>query len=109
MKHDGEGPLPHRHARVEAAVLDELRSILRDDVSDPELEGVRLSAVVMSVDGKSARVHFLVPRGRPRSAVERAFARASRFMRARLADAVELKRVPELKFVYEAQIDPSAP
>lgn len=109
MKHDGEGPFGHRHARVEAAVLDELRSILRDDVSDPELEGVRLTAVVMSVDGKSARVHFLVPRDRPRSAVERAFARASRFMRARLADAVELKRVPELKFVYEAQIDPSAP
>lgn len=105
MKHDGEAS-GHRHQRLELAVLEELSGILRDDVSDPELEGVRLTAVVMSPDYRNARVHFLVPRGRPRSAVERAFARASAFLRARLAEGVELKRTPELRFVYEAEIDP---
>jgi ribosome-binding factor A len=92
-----------RHQRVEASILEELRSILRDDISDPELENVRLTAIDLSTDGKTARIHFAVPRGRPRTAVERSFVRASGFLRGRLAESVELKRTPELRFVYEAE------
>jgi ribosome-binding factor A len=88
--------------------LEELRSILRDDISDPELEGVRLTAIALSPDNKAARVHFAVPRGRPRTAVERAFVRAAGFLRGRLAEGVELKRTPELRFIYEAEISPSS-
>lgn len=94
----------HRHARVEHAILDELRSILRDDVSDPELDGVKLSTLELSPDGRMARVHFAIPRGRPRTAVLRAFTRATGFFRGRLADGVDLKRTPDLRFVYEAEI-----
>lgn len=97
----------HRHQRVEASILEELRSVLRDDVTDPELEGVELTAIVLAPDSKLAKVHFAVPRGRPRTAVERAFTRATGFFRARLAEGVELKRTPELRFVYEAEIDPA--
>ena len=93
-----------RHQRVEISIQEELASILRDDVEDPELEGVRIGAVSLSTDYRCARVHFAVPRGRPRSAVERAFARATSFLRGRLAEAIELKRTPELRFVYEAEI-----
>lgn len=107
MKRDAEAA-GHRHQRLEVSVREELQGIVRDDVSDPELEGVVLSAVVLSPDYRNARVHFLVPRGRPRSAVERAFTRASPFLRARLAEAIELKRTPELRFVYEAEIDRSS-
>ena len=110
MKHDRGGPSAagaHRHQRVEASILEELRSILRDDITDPELEGVQLTAIVLAPDSKIAKVHFAVPRGRPRTAVERAFTRATGFLRARLAEAVELKRTPELRFVYEAEINPS--
>ena len=108
MKHDAEGPGGHRHQRLEVSVREELQSIVRDDVTDPELEGVIVSAVVLSPDYRNARVHFLVPRGRPRTAVERAFTRAAPFLRARLAEGIELKRTPELRFVYEAEIDPRA-
>jgi ribosome-binding factor A len=94
----------HRHLRVEASILEELRAILRDDITDPELEGVRLTAIVLAPDSKMARVHFAVPRRRPRTAVERAFIRASGFMRGRLAEGVEMKRTPDLRFVYEAEI-----
>jgi ribosome-binding factor A len=110
MKHEKTGPSAagaHRHQRVESSILEELRSILRDDITDPELEGVRLVAIVLSPDGKLARIHFAVPRGRPRTAVERAFSRATGFLRARVAEGVELKRNPDLRFVYESEIDPA--
>lgn len=105
MKHERTAASDHRHMRVEASILEELASVLRDDVTDPELEGVRLTAVVLSPDSRNARVHFAVPRARPRTAVERAFTRANGFLRARLADAIELKRNPELRFVYEGEIE----
>jgi ribosome-binding factor A len=98
----------YRHQRVESSILEELRAVVRDEVTDPELEGVRLTVIVLSPDSKVAKIHFAVPRGRPRAAVERAFARATGFLRARLAEGVELKRTPELRFLYEAEIDPSA-
>jgi ribosome-binding factor A len=93
-----------RHQRVEVSIQQELASILRDDVNDPELEGVRVTGVVLSPDYRSARVHFAAPRGRPKSACERAFVRAGAFLRGRLAEAIDLKRTPELRFVYEAEI-----
>ena len=104
MKRENEAG-GHRHQRIEISIREELQSILRDDVSDPELENVRITAVVLSPDYRNARIHFVVPRGRPRTAVERAFTRASAFLRGRLAEGVELKRTPELRFVFEAEID----
>lgn len=103
MRRDDEGA-GHRHLRVESLVVEELRALLRDDVSDPDLADVRVVAVVLSVDYRHARVHFVLsgaaPVGAP--AVQRALARASPFLRARLAEAIEMKRVPELRFVFDA-------
>ena len=93
-----------RHKRLETSIFEELSSLLRDDVSDPDLEGVRVTAVVLSPDYRSARVHFVVPRGRGRSEVEQALARASSFLRRGLADALDIKRTPDLRFVYEAEL-----
>ena len=95
----------HRHQRVESSILEELRTILRDDVTDPELDDVRLTAIVLSTDSKIARLHFAVPRGKERGAVERALDRATGFLRGRLAEGVELKRTPELRFVFEGVFD----
>ncbi len=101
MRRDEEGA-GHRHLRVQSLVLEELRALLRDDVSDPDLDNVRIVAVVLSVDYRHARVHFVLsgPMAEPR-AVHRALERATPFLRARLAEAVEMKRVPELRFVFD--------
>jgi ribosome-binding factor A len=103
MGRDEEGA-GHRHLRVQSLVLDELRALLRDDVSDPELSDVRVVAVVLSVDYRHAKVHFVLsgasdPARRP---AEGALERATPFLRARLADAIDMKRVPDLRFVFDA-------
>jgi len=111
MKHERDNASAanaHRHQRVETSILEELRSILRDDVTDPRLDGVRLTAIVLSADSKIARVHFAIPRGgASRQEVEAAFVRATGFLRGRLSEGVDLKRTPDLRFVFEAEtIDP---
>lgn len=96
-----------RRIRLQGLIAEEVQSCLRDDVSDPEIVGVRVTAAVLSADCRSARVHVSVSRadsrdGAPdRDRVTNALVRATPFLRARIADAIEIKRVPDLRFVYE--------
>jgi ribosome-binding factor A len=108
VRHDDEATSGHRHLRVQGLLLDELRSLLRDDVHDPTLAGVRVVAVVLSVDYRHARVHFVLgpaDAGASR-AVEKALERATPFLRARVADAIDMKRVPDLRFVFDGVAAP---
>ncbi len=105
MRREEEGA-GHRHLRLQGLVLDELRSLLRDDVSDPALDGVRITAVVLSVDYRQARIHFATigteeEGAREQARAEQALRRATPFFRARLAEAIEMKRVPDLRFVCD--------
>jgi ribosome-binding factor A len=110
MRREDEGA-GHRHARLQGLLFEELRALLRDDISDPALTDVRVTAIVLSVDYRHARVHFAL-RGaadgvdRERGRAERALARATPFFRARLAEALDLKRVPDLRFVFDGAAPP---
>lgn len=97
----------YRHERVQGLIFEELRALMRDDVSDPALTNVRLVAVDLSVDYRHARVHFVVAAAEVRRGVERALIRVTPFLRVRLADAVATKRVPELRFVFDGMVLPS--
>jgi ribosome-binding factor A len=109
MKQDRESA-GYRHGRLERLILEELRALLREDVSDPALVDARITSLVLSVDYRHARVHFAlrasssVDVDRERSRVERAFERATPFLRAQLADAIDLKRVPDLRFVFDGMV-----
>ena len=96
MRPERDGPTP-RHARLEQLLLDELRGLFRDDVEDPSLYGLEVAAVVLSVDYKHLRVHY-THTGRP---PQRALERVTPFLRARIAEAVDLKNVPSLNFIRD--------
>jgi ribosome-binding factor A len=106
MRQEDEG---FRIIRLQELLSMELRALLRDDVTDPALSGVWINALVLSVDYRHARVHYALrgteaeARAR-RATVDRAFARATPFLRARLAEAIEMKRVPDLRFVFDTAL-----
>ena len=85
---------------------------MREDIADPALIGARITSLVLSVDYRHARVHFALQGGgvinvdQERASVERAFERATPFLRAQLADAIDIKRVPDLRFVFDGVVLP---
>ncbi len=91
-----------RHARLELLLREELHGLFRDDVEDPTLFGVEVAAVVLSVDYRHLRVHYIFRGDASARAVSAALARVTPFLRARIGDAVDLKRIPELDFVRDA-------
>ncbi len=101
---DRQRPEPFRHERVERAILDELRSLLQGEVSDPALGGAWVVDVQLSPDGKNARATYAVRSTGDEADVARAtkdaFSRAAGFLRARVAGSLNLKRTPQLSFTF---------
>ncbi len=97
--------LGHRQARLEHLLTDELQSLITDEASDPSLEGVRVLAVHLSPDGGHARVAYAVVAAIDREdevgQITRAgLSRATSFLRARLAEQLQLKKLPQLTFTF---------
>lgn len=101
---DRSRPEPFRHERVERAILEELRSLLQAEVSDPVLGGAWIVDVQLSPDGKNARASYAVRSSGDEADVARAtkaaFSRAAGFLRARIAASLNLKRTPQLSFTF---------
>lgn len=95
----------HRQARLEHLLVDELQSLISDEASDPALEGIRVLAVHLAPDGGHARVAYAVVAsledevevGRT---TRDGLGRATPFLRARLAQHLQLKRLPKLTFTF---------
>jgi ribosome-binding factor A len=103
----------HRQERLERILHDELQTLIRDEAADPALEGVRLVSVHLSVDGGHARIGYVVEAAlsaqpQVEAASCEALARATGFLRARLASLLDLKRLPKLSFTFVGVQDPHA-
>ena len=99
----------HRGVRLERTVERELRAMVNDDLRDPVARRALVLRVELSVDYRNARVYFTHPRdGAPFSrdegrVVTSALERCAPFLRAGLAEALAMDRVPLLRFVYESE------
>ena len=93
-----------RGQRLEELFREELNSILDSEISDPRLEGTRVTSVELSRDGSRARMWFAMTNDDDGTSIDEtqaAFERASGFLRTRLCEALPLKRIPELRFRHD--------
>lgn len=96
----------HRHERLTRILREEIAAVMRDELADPRLDGVRITEVELSVDYKNARVGFVgpstdAPRAE-RERLERLLDRATPFLRRYLAEALDLKHAPNLRFAWDS-------
>src|SRR5262245_54631734 len=98
-----------RPDRVADQIRGELASLLAREVHDPGIGFVTLTRVQVSPDLQQARVYFtaLGPSGaeaKTRLSSERALERAAPFLRRQIGSRLRLRRVPELRFIYDESI-----
>lgn len=101
-----------RALRLEQLLREELNSILDGELGDQRFQGVRVTLVELSRDGSRARIWYSMTSIHDAERIartERAFNRAAPFVRARLCEALPLKRMPELTFRHDpaALFEPS--
>ncbi len=98
-----------RHQRLATEVLRTLSDVLRLESKDPRLRDLSLTLVDLSRDLSVARVYFttLDPSKDPEPAIE-GLRRAAGFLRSRLGRELQIRHVPELRFVHDDSAEQGA-
>ncbi len=80
--------------------------IIREEVSDPGLGFVTLTACEVSHDLQNAKIFYTVlGDDLAREKAEAAFSRARTFLRSRIGEEIDLRSVPEISFRYDLSTD----
>jgi ribosome-binding factor A len=91
-----------RKDKVAAEIQRLVNSLLLSEVKDPRLTGARVSAVEVSGDLGVATVFFsTIALDDDPADIREGFEKARGFFRARVGQALQLRRVPELRFRYD--------
>jgi ribosome-binding factor A len=97
---------PARRGRISDQIQRDLAELIRTEVKDPRVGMVTLTEVVLSPDQRHARIFFTVLGDEAEAKLaEEGLAHAARYLRARLAEAIKLRILPELQFVYDESVE----
>lgn len=91
-----------RSNRVAAEMQRLLNELLLSEVKDPRLAGARVTEVEVSGDLSLATVYFnTLALDEDPAGIKEGFEQARGFFRTRVARALQLRRVPELRFRHD--------
>jgi ribosome-binding factor A len=81
--------------RLQELIREEVNFLLRSEIGNPRLDGIVVTMVELAGDGSCARIWFTAETDDDRiDALEG----AAGFLRSRLAESLDCKRTPELRF-----------
>lgn len=95
-----------RTQRIARQIQRELAELMRDEVKDPRVSMITITDVEVSLDYTHAKVYYTrlsATSEDPETA--RGLKRVAPFLRSRLAQALKLRVVPELRFAFDTSID----
>jgi ribosome-binding factor A len=96
----------HRQERVSERIREEIALMLEREVQDPRLANINVTRVEVSGDLRLAKV-FVSARESENESSEMmdALARATRYFRRRLAENMDLRLTPDLRFQLDYSIE----
>jgi len=92
-----------KNERVNSNMQRELSYILSNEVKNPNIKYITITAVDVTSDLSYARVYFTTL-GDSKETLK-ALKSAKGFIRKTLADRIELRHIPDLEFIYDKSID----
>ena len=90
--------------RITSMIIQELNRILTEEVRDDMLKNVSVTDVTVDNDLTFATVYFMT-RLEDKKTLEEKLNNAASFIRYNLANSLDLRSTPELRFVYDDSID----
>jgi ribosome-binding factor A len=97
-----------RIERINETIKEILGELLLSEIKDPRVGMVTITAVRVSSDLSTAKVHYTVMGEEDDKAdTRRGLESAKKFMRKAVANELKVRNAPELKFVYDDSLDKS--
>lgn len=91
--------------RLNHAFQEEISMILMTEIKDEDIKFVTITGVETTSDLSYAKVYFTVLDDTKRKPTLEALNGAASFIRGKLAERVEVRHTPELKFIYDTSIE----
>ena len=92
-----------KNERVNSNIQRELSYILANEIKNPHIKFITITAVDVTSDLSYAKVYFTTL-GEEKETLK-ALKSAKGFIRKTLADRIELRHIPELEFIYDESIE----
>ena len=91
--------------RLNHAFQEEISMILMTEIKDEDIKFVTITGVDTTSDLSYAKVYFTVLDETKKETTLEALTGAASFLRSKLAERVEMRHTPELKFIYDTSIE----
>lgn len=90
--------------RVSSDVMRELGMIFLTEVKDELFKGVTITNVDVTNDLSFAKIYFIVNDEEQKNVITKELNNAASYFRTMLADRLDIRHTPELKFLYDDSI-----
>ena len=87
--------------RLASTFVEEISKILREEVKDPDISFVTITSCNISSDLSYAKVYCTCLNDEKRNEILKDLNKASGFIRKELCNRVEIRKMPEITFVYD--------
>ena len=91
--------------RLNHAFQEEISMIIMTEINDEDIKFVTITGVDTTSDLSYAKVYFTVLDETKKETTLEALTGAASFIRSKLAERVEIRHTPELKFIYDTSIE----
>ena len=91
--------------RLEHKFAIEISTIIEEEIKDERIDFVTITAVSITNDLSFAKVYVTVLDDSKKEETIKALNNASKFIEMELSKRVEIRKMPELKFVYDESIE----
>ena len=91
--------------RLNHAFQEEISMILMTEIKDEDIKFVTITGVDTTSDLSYAKVYFTALDDSKKATTLEALNGAASFIRGKLAERVEVRHTPELKFIYDTSIE----
>jgi ribosome-binding factor A len=91
--------------RLNHAFQEEISMIIMTEIKDEDIKFVTITGVDTTSDLSYAKVYFTVLDETKKETTLEALNGAASFIRSKLAERVEIRHTPELKFIYDTSIE----
>ena len=92
-----------KQERINSNLQREISSIIANEVKNPDIKFVTITAVEVTSDLSFAKVYFTTLKNKQETLD--ALKSAKGFIKKELGERVELRHIPELQFVYDESIE----
>lgn len=90
--------------RLNHVIQEEISMILMKEIKDENIKFVTITGVETTNDLSFSKVYYTVLNKEKLNDAQEALEKASSFIRTKLANSIEVRHTPELRFIYDKSI-----